>query len=303
MPDAGKGEQHRGETQSPEHYLNYLPPVLWRGRPAASELSLGTMLRIFEKILTGIPNGCSLPHDPDRSDGRRLHEHRSITAEIAQLQALRPLDDTREVPAVAASWVALDFPTLQDARCGTSTSGARSPRRSRRSTGCAAQGRAEQVPGPVRHRPARPRVALDDGTRLLTVVPPRHGAPPVTALVSEGPVVNGNGVALEGITGLVCVAVDGGPGCSSATPVCQRGTRAVKSRVWATGRLRPVRNLRRPARRHPRAEQDEPHQSRRPHGAAGAGPPTGDGVRPGPAGGLFAVPAPFRGTTATSAAG
>ena len=35
-------------------YLRFLPPVLWEKEPPAPEFSLGGMLRIFEKILTGL---------------------------------------------------------------------------------------------------------------------------------------------------------------------------------------------------------------------------------------------------------
>ena len=55
-------------------YLRYLPPVLWQDRPGdqAALLCSATLLRIFEKVLTGIddgraPRGPRAPSITDRS--------------------------------------------------------------------------------------------------------------------------------------------------------------------------------------------------------------------------------------------
>ena len=38
-------------------YVQYLPPVLWAGEDENAPFSLGGMLRIVEKVLTGINDG------------------------------------------------------------------------------------------------------------------------------------------------------------------------------------------------------------------------------------------------------
>lgn len=192
-------------------YLKYLPPVLWQDDPPTSELSLGTMLRIFEKILTGIPDRYSLPHDPDKSDGDDgYHEHGPITAQIAQLHRLfDPWTTPEKFLPWLASWLALDFPTLQDVplwdeyqRRKVTSEIAQIYRLRGRKAGLNkyldlyAIGRA------------RPRVALDDGTRLLTVTPGPATIVPVTGLVSQGPMLAPDGtVRAEGLTRPSCVAV------------------------------------------------------------------------------------------------
>jgi phage tail-like protein len=197
-------------------YLKYLPPVLWQDDPPMSELSLGTMLRIFEKILTGIPDGHSLPHDPHKGEGHDgYHEHGPITAQIAQLHRLfDPWTTPEEFLPWLASWVALEFPTLQDVplwdeyqrRKVTSTITQIHRLRGRKAglnkyLDLYAVGRT------------RPRVALDDGNRLLAVTPSPGAIAPVVSLVSQGPVVTPDGsVRVKGLTRPQCVAVgsDGG---------------------------------------------------------------------------------------------
>ena len=61
-------------------YLQYLPPVLWKDEPAPPEFSLGAMLRIFEKLLTGIEDGIAIEHGD--------HRHEAIAAIISHLHRL-----------------------------------------------------------------------------------------------------------------------------------------------------------------------------------------------------------------------
>ena len=52
-------------------YLQYLPPVLWEHDPPAPEFSLGAVLRIFEKVLTGIADDVPA-HPPQTPQNARL---------------------------------------------------------------------------------------------------------------------------------------------------------------------------------------------------------------------------------------
>ena len=61
-------------------YLRYLPPVLWGQEEPLPAFSLGAMLRIFEKILTGIDDDAILSHGN--------HTHNAIEAVIARIPYL-----------------------------------------------------------------------------------------------------------------------------------------------------------------------------------------------------------------------
>lgn len=180
----------------PSSYLKYLPPVLWQDEPAAPDFSLGAMLRIFEKILTGIPDGVSIPHDP-------------VTAQIAGVDRLfGPWTAPQRFLPWLASWVALEFPALQNTQLWDEY-------QQRKVT--------DEIARIYRLRGSkaglnlyldlyavgstRPRVALDDGTRLLSVLPGAAGAAAVTGLVSQGPAVMNNTVSVAGMARPWCVAV------------------------------------------------------------------------------------------------
>lgn len=180
----------------PSSYLKYLPPVLWQDEPAAPGFSLGAMLRIFEKILTGIPDGVSVPHDP-------------VTAQIAGVDRLfGPWTAPQRFLPWLASWVALEFPALQNTQLWDEY-------QQRKVT--------DEIARIYRLRGSkaglnlyldlyavgstRPRVALDDGTRLLSVLPGAAGAAAVTGLVSQGPAVMNNTVSVAGMARPWCVAV------------------------------------------------------------------------------------------------
>jgi phage tail-like protein len=223
-----------GEKSS---YLKYLPPVLWQDDPPAPDFSLGAMLRIFEKILTGIPDGISLPHalhkDDDHDD---YHEHGPITAQIARLHRLfDPWTTPEDFLPWLASWVALDFPTLQDVplwdeyqRRKVTSDITQIYRLRGRKAGLNKYLDLYAV------GQTRPRVAIDDGTGLLSVTPSLGAIAPVVGLVSQGPVVMTDGsVRAEGLTRPQCVAVGsdgsilvGDIGLPSGLPV------QLPNRVW-----------------------------------------------------------------------
>jgi phage tail-like protein len=209
-------------------YLRYLPPVLWQDDPVAPEFSLGAMLRIFEKILTGITDDVSLPHGD--------HEHASITDQIAQLHRLfDPWTTPEQFLPWLASWVALDFPTLQDIplwdeyqRRKVTSDIAQIYRLRGRKAGLNkyldlyAVGRT------------RPRVALDDGTRLLSVTPAPGTIATVAGLVSQGPIVmTDNSVRAEGLTRPWCVAVSSDGSLLVGDTALPAGVPVqLKNRVW-----------------------------------------------------------------------
>jgi phage tail-like protein len=221
----------------PSSYLRYLPPVLWQDEPAPPAFSLGAALRIFEKVLTGIDDDVTVHHGD--------HTHPAITDLVDRQHQL--FDPWRTPPAFLpwlASWVGLEFPTLQgqplwdeyqQRKATAEIAGIDRLRGLRtglnRYLDLFAVGRT------------RPRVTLDDGRRLLVTTPAPGRRAPLAALVNRGPVLSGGlaagPVLAEGLIRPWCVtpAPDGGwfvgdigvPG-SVALPL--------KSRVWrisATG--------------------------------------------------------------------
>jgi phage tail-like protein len=218
-------------------YLRYLPPVLWQDEPAPPEFSLGTALRIFEKILTGIDDDVAVEHDG--------HRHPAITELVDRQYQL--FDPWRTPPAFLpwlASWVGLEFPTLQGQQLWDEY-------QQRKATA--------EIAGIDRLRglraglnqylelfavgQTRPRVTLDDGRRLLVTKPVPNQLAPLAALVTQGPVLSGGlaagPVISEGMIRPWCVT----PAPDGSLFVGDIGVPGVvslplKSRVWrisATG--------------------------------------------------------------------
>ncbi|MBM2613999.1 hypothetical protein JIG36_00320 [Actinoplanes sp. LDG1-06] len=214
----------------PSSYLRYLPPVLWRDDPAPPEFSLGAALRIFEKVLTGIDDGVRLPHGD--------HDHPAITAAVDRLPELADPWRTPEpfLPWLA-SWLSLEFPALQ----GTGLWDEYQRRKATAEIAAIHRQRGLRA-GLNRYLDltaagaVRPRVAIDDGSRLLAVVP-RPGERVVPfSLQSQGPVINGSTVSAEGLIRpwAVAAAPDGtlfvgDAGVSASIPL------PLKSRVWRLG--------------------------------------------------------------------
>jgi phage tail-like protein len=223
-------------------YLQHLPPVLWRADPVDPDdpggpgFSLGGMLRIFEKILTGIPDDAELTHRPPN---RGPHTHGALTDEIARLALLfDPWKTRAEFLPWLAGWVSLRFPTLQgedlwdEYQQRKATAGiARIHRLRGLRTGL---NRYLELYDTGR---TRPRVAVDDGTRVLTVTPQPTGPAAVTALVTQGPVLVGAELRAEGLARPTCIAA----GADGSLFLGDDGVleRAVPRRVWrisSTGR-------------------------------------------------------------------
>ena len=146
----------------------------------------------------------------------------------------------------------------------------------------------------------RPRVALDDGSRLLSVTPQTGVMAPVTEFVLQGPVVSGTRV-IEGLTRPWCATTDSGGyllvgdiGLPSNLPV------QLPDRVW---RLDPVGHYDlagSPPKPQPLASGSLPLQNVVAVAVRPARAPAPETLyvldRPGA---LYAIPAPFPGTPAT----
>jgi phage tail-like protein len=185
-------------------YLRYLPPVLWAGDSPL----LGQLLRIFEKILTGIDDDLVLQHDD--------HTHQAIEEVIARLDQL--FDPWRTPPQFLdwlASSVDLTFPTIWNPQ----------------------QQQAVQVWDEYLRRKAiaqivqiyhtrglkeglnkyldlytladkRPRIAVDDGSRILFTAPQPDRFAQVATLVSQGPYPNADSTLnLDGLVSPSCIAL------------------------------------------------------------------------------------------------
>jgi phage tail-like protein len=208
-------------------YLRYLPPVLWQDDPGRPGFSLGELLRIFEKVLTGIDDGVAIPHAD--------HTHPSITAQIAGLDRLfDPWKAPADFLPWLASWVALELPTLQGQllwdeyqRRNVTSRIARIYRERGLKSGLAKYLDLYAV------GPTKPRVALDDGSRVLVTTPGPARLAPVTALVSQGPVITAAGLQAEGLVRPWCAAMSadgniflGDIGVPATIPL------PLKNRVW-----------------------------------------------------------------------
>jgi phage tail-like protein len=190
-------------------YLRRLPPVLWQGDPAPPGFSLGTTLRIFEKVLTGIDDDVDVRHGD--------HTHPAIGDLVArQHELFDPWRTPPEFLPYLASWVGLRFPTRQGQPLWNEY-------QQRRATA--------EISGIERQRGlrdglnryldlytvglTRPRVTLDDGRPLLVTRPRPGRLAPLAGLVTQGPVLAGGlatgAVVSDGLIRPQCVttALDG----------------------------------------------------------------------------------------------
>lgn len=94
-------------------YLRYLPPVLWEDAPQAPGFSLGGLLRVLEKILSGVDDGAAVLHDP--GDGRPAHHHDGIAEVIDRLhEVFDPWTAPRAFLPWLAGWLGLRLPPVWD---------------------------------------------------------------------------------------------------------------------------------------------------------------------------------------------
>lgn len=214
-------------TMTSSRYLDYLPPVLWRDDPDPPGFSLGQLLMIFEKVLTGI--------DDDVTIGHKDHVHSSITAQIAAIdELLDPWKARQDFLPWLASWLALEYPALQGRVLWDEY-------QRRRATSQIARIYRERglKSGLARYLElyaagsTKLRVALDDGSRLLATTPKPAQLAPVTALVTQGPVITGTRLVSEGLVRPWCAAIaPDGHIFVGDVGVPVGVALAVKNRVW-----------------------------------------------------------------------
>jgi phage tail-like protein len=241
-------------------------------------------------VLTGIDDGAAIVHG--------THEHAPISEQVSRLHEL--FDPWRTPPEFLtwlASWVALEIPSLQ----GVPLWDEYQQRKmiSQIAQICRQRGvkaGLNQYLDLYAAGPTRPRVALDDGSRILSVTLRADGPATVAGLVTDGPLLNPNGsVAVEGVTRPVCLST-GGPGLFVGDAGIPAGNATpVRSRAWALG---------------PQGQYFVTGQPRKPLAPAiNFTSIVAVAVRPGSpdrlivldqTGGLSAIPAPYFGVAATS---
>jgi phage tail-like protein len=164
-------------------YLAYLPPVLWdragQQPPVHGELPLGALLAVFEKILGDVDDGVVLAHGD--------HSHAGLEHVIDRLPHLF---DPRTAPAdylpYLASWVALGFPDIWD-----------DYQRRKVTAEIVQVYRARGLKqGLDRYldiytvAATRPRIVVDDGSKVLFTRPAPGQYAPIHTLVSQLPLVS-----------------------------------------------------------------------------------------------------------------
>lgn len=180
-------------------YLRYLPPVLWDVPPQPRGVSLGELLLVFEKVLTGVADEHVLRHGD--------HAHPAISTEI---DLLHRAFDPWAAPASFLPWqaacLALKVPTLRDdplwneyqRRVAIARIAAVSPLRGTK----AGLSRYLEL-----FHARLARIAIDDGARLLALTPRADAVAPVAPLVSQGPALSGDRVVTQGLLRPWCLAV------------------------------------------------------------------------------------------------
>lgn len=182
-------------------YLRFLPPVLWQAEPDAPEFSLGAALRVFEKLLTGIDDGVPIRHTA--SDGTPV-EHDPVGEVIARLHRLfNPWTTPAPFLPWLASWVSLEFPAIWDEyqrrKVTSEIVGIYRQRGLKRGL--------EQYLGLYAVSDKRPRVAIDDGARVLAFKPTPGRFAPITTLIGHGPVARrDNSLVHGGLMRPACIA-------------------------------------------------------------------------------------------------
>ncbi|MEV6115942.1 phage tail protein [Streptomyces sp. NPDC052109] len=169
-------------------YLRFLPPVVRQDE----EFSLGDALRVFEKILTGIDDHVRIVHDKHTQAGDESHTHLPLTQRIALLHRLfDPWTTPPEFLPWLASWVSLRFPELQGQQLWDEY---------QRRKATAAISRTHRHRGLRSGLDAildlyavgrvRPRVAVDDGSCLISLRLDAGLPAPVSVLPTFRPLID-----------------------------------------------------------------------------------------------------------------
>jgi phage tail-like protein len=176
-------------------YLKFLPAALWQNDPPASPFSLGSMLCIFEKFLTGLDDG------PIVAGDRQYDPIQKVIADTIRLY--QPWAAPLTVLDWLAQWVALQFPTAPQAG-GSSSTPIWDEFHRRKAIAEIAQiydhrgtkaGLARLLDLYVRSQ-IRPRIVIDDGSKVLFCRPVPGQLAPISTLISQMPLVAPRCVAL-----------------------------------------------------------------------------------------------------------
>ncbi len=176
--------------------MNYLPPVLWEKEPPPPAYSLGAVLRIFEKLLTGIDDSIPIQHGD--------HTHDSLEEMIAQLPRLY---NPRETPPAfvdwLASWVGLEFPPIWDnyQRRKITSQIVQIYRKRGLKSGL------DQYLELYTVAAKRPRIAVDTGSKILFTQPQANRFVPIYTLISQGPAIHNGTAAYEGLIAPRCMTL------------------------------------------------------------------------------------------------
>ena len=175
-------------------YLRYLPPVLWEEEPPLPAFSLGAMLRIFEKMLTGIDDSEVVTHNG--------HRHDAIEAVIARMHhVFSPWSTPPEFLDWLASWVALEFSPLWDdyQRRKITAEILRVYAQRGRKVGL------NQYLDLYTVADKRPRITVDNASKVLYTRPQPDRFAPITTLISQGPSIDADVLAHEGLVQPLCI--------------------------------------------------------------------------------------------------
>jgi len=196
-------------------YLRHLPAVLWSDRQDDPGYFLGQALRIFEKVLSGIPDDVQVMHTAERDGQPRPHVHRGIAE---QIDGLSDLFDPWKAPVDflpwLASWVDLRFPALQGELLWDEYQ--RRKVTAEIATTYRMRGLRAGLNRYLRLYSAgriQPRVAIDDGARLLVAAPRADRRTDVCALLAAGPQLDAQSeIVTDGIYRPTCLALDAAGG-------------------------------------------------------------------------------------------
>jgi phage tail-like protein len=156
-------------------YLRYLPPVLWEQATGPSAFSLGTMLLIFEKILTGIEDDkAGIPHGD--------YQPSSIEETIATLYQLF---DPWRTPTAFLPWLASLLgltlvPTWDEYQCRKAIAEITQIYRQR-----GLKAALQRYLSLYTVVGTCPRIAIDDGAKLLFAQPVVERFATISSLVSQ----------------------------------------------------------------------------------------------------------------------
>ena len=200
------------EIMSRSSYLNYLPPVLWEMSLSSPEMgmSLGDMLKVFEKILTGIQD--------DKIVGNGRYEPIETTIAKTHIffnpwtlppESSATSNDSLRWLKWLASWVALelheDWDDYQKRKIISEIVQIYQKRGLK-------QGLYKYF-DLYKVSSLRPRITVDDGSKILIVRPKENHLVPATTLVSKGALYRWSAedqryrVTREGLVQPQCIAL------------------------------------------------------------------------------------------------